>query len=510
MQVPGRSQVICPEAGCRCEFEIAENDPYTLPDAIPVYHRFDVLRFQQKLETRDTFCEPCLLQREQKEAVGICDQCNYVCKDCSQTHQQSPAKYSDHDVTTLKELSLEQNDWKRNSVLVHSRSMSFDDRSMRCRKHIGERSDSYCLDCSKFICQKCIDEEHSFHSFYFFHKASEVRRTDLVSEQLPHVKDMHKRITGAARLVNQTRQNVEDKQASLQSSLDHTFNRLKQILERRQRALQESLKNISKEKIATLRKQQAELDNLSDMFQRLEDFTESSLTTSTERELLINYDFIHDSISNILQTASTVDTIPKEQPNMALKSTCEAGFVDLIHKHLNVFVGQADLANCSVEGNGLTAPVEMQRKSIFFVNVLDQHRKPCSSTQDLLVKLKTIKNEVFTIADVIDRGHGKYEVSYIPQFRGEHELSIFINGKQINGSPFFLKVFQPPHQLGRSQGIIGELQGPRGVCVMPCGNLLICEWNGGRIVELDEHSIPVRWGVLLYNFAALMLGYCVQ
>ena len=363
------------------------------------------------------------------------------------------------------------------------------DRFLQCRKHFDHRICYYC-NCGELICEACADKEHKEHEHKYFNQAVEKCRTG-IAEQLPNIRVVHKRIAGAAATVPGIRENVEDQGKSLADSVDSSFERLHRMLDRHKADMKTRISQMTKSKVHNLRKQQSELESISDEMQRLEDFAENCLKTCSERELLLLYKFLQEQIDRVLQHSSQVSIEPVEGPNLALKMSCGTYLREACRKHAVVYSRQADSSKCVAEGPGLKS-AETMKVASFTVMVFDKSGNACTSTQNVSVEVKCLSDGSMLQADVCDMGQGKYQVSYCPKSRGNHEISVCVNDKMIPRSPFSLVVWQSPSQLGRCQGMINGVTGPRGLALKENDNLLVCEWNGGRVVELDDLGRQVR------------------
>ena len=471
----GNRDFHCPE--CHRDTTLPDGDAENLPDAFPVYHTLEVLQLRQRLDSIDhgIQCDSC--SRAQAEA--FCHDCGqYICKECTGNSQ-----HSDHRIVPFEELSRSPDNSPYHQVLTRSRTTRTNERFLQCRKHFDHRICYYC-NCGELICEACADKEHKEHEHKYFNQAvKECRRG--IAEQLPNIRVVHKRIAGAAATVPGIREKVEDQGKSLADSVDSSFERLHRMLDRHKADMKTRISQMTKSKVHKLGKQQSELEGISAEMQRLEDFTTNCLQASTERELLLLYRFLQEQITQALQQYSRVNVEPVEVPNLALRISCAHYLQEACRKHAVVYSAQADSSKCIAEGPGLKS-AEVMKVATFAVMVFYKSGIPCMSTQNVSVEVKCLSNGDILQADVSDMGQGKYQVSYCPKSRGDHEIAVSVNDKMIPRSPFSLVVWQPPSQLGKCQGMIDGVTGPRGLALKENGNLLVCEWNGGRVVELDD------------------------
>ena len=100
------------------------------------------------------------------------------------------------------------------------------------------------------------------------------------------------------------------------------------------------------------------------------------------------------------------------------------------------------MKQCTVEGQGLQRATKYQ-VSCFVLHVRNEFGSPCTCDQNVHAELRHCDTATMprVKADVklLDTPAGDYEVTYTPQCTGDHELSAFVNGHNINGSPF--KIF---------------------------------------------------------------------
>ena len=488
LRIPRRDAFHCPE--CHKDVNIPDNDVEKLPDAFPVYHKLELSRFVQKLESGEHgTCDTCSRTSLYAEAEAFCHSCGeHVCEGCIQKHKKE-ATLSDHRVVSYNELVKSADHSQHSEVLKKSRAASFKHFN-DCSKHKKQKFIRYCYDCNELVCQDCIDTEHRQHKHDFITKATEKRKLEL-QDQLPIIRVLHKRIAGAVHSVRKTRSSIEDQKTSLSCFIDNEFDRLSRILERHKANLHTKLTQMANGKLDKLTVQQLELEGGSHELQRLTEFTEDSLETGTDKELLLLFKFLQERISDTVQRCSHVPAEPTEESNLAVKMSCESHLSNICRKNMLVYCTQADPSKCKVEGPGLKG-TETFRTTQLVVRLFDKSEKLCKSPQDVSIEIKCLSTNTNVSSEVSNTGTGVYDVSYCPILRGQHDLSIFVNDQHIKGSPFTVHVHHPPLQLGKSQGIIDGVNAPRGIAINPEGNLLVTEWNGGRIVELDRNGKSLR------------------
>ena len=78
------------------------------------------------------------------------------------------------------------------------------------------------------------------------------------------------------------------------------------------------------------------------------------------------------------------------------------------------------------------------------------------------------------------------EISYTPQTRGRHELTVKVLGEHIRGSPFTVFVEVPPTSLGDPIRIIRGVAQPTSLAIGPNSECVVVETRGNRVSVFDS------------------------
>ena len=99
-------------------------------------------------------------------------------------------------------------------------------------------------------------------------------------------------------------------------------------------------------------------------------------------------------------------------------------------------------------GQGLEL-AETGQQSHFEVHLVDMAGDPFTTEQQVTAELRSLMDSSVTPASVVHKTPDIYEVSYQPNTRGRHKLSVVVNDEPVQGSPFLVYVRQAPRLLGR-------------------------------------------------------------
>ena len=165
---------------------------------------------------------------------------------------------------------------------------------------------------------------------------------------------------------------------------------------------------------------------------------------------------------------------------------------------------QPDPQKCTVVGQGLEL-AETGQQAHFEIHLVDKAGDPCTTEQQVTAELRSLVDSSVTPASVADKTPDINEVSYQPNTRGRHELSVRVNDVPVQGSPFLVYARQAPHLLGRPVRGIEGLNDPRMVATTGSGELVVSDdhkisvigRDGERIRSIDTTS--VRSGIRRYK-----------
>ena len=165
---------------------------------------------------------------------------------------------------------------------------------------------------------------------------------------------------------------------------------------------------------------------------------------------------------------------------------------------------QPDPQKCTVVGQGLEL-AETDQQAHFEVHLVDMAGDPCTTEQQVTAELRSLIDSSVTPASAAHKTPDIYEVSYQPNTRGRHELSVRVNDVPVQVSPFLVYARQAPHLLGRPVSVIKGLSYPRMVATTSSGELIVGEdykisvisRDGEKIRSIDTTS--VRSGIRRYK-----------
>lgn len=86
----------------------------------------------------------------------------------------------------------------------------------------------------------------------------------------------------------------------------------------------------------------------------------------------------------------------------------------------------------------------------------------------------------------------KYQISFMPNMKGKHQLHVGVRGKPVKGSPYLLTVKIPAEQLSRPIFVINDLMGPRGVAINQKGEVVVTEYYKHSVSILTSNGKKIQ------------------
>ena len=214
------------------------------------------------------------------------------------------------------------------------------------------------------------------------------------------------------------------------------------------------------------------------------DYTEQCVRLSSDDEVMSMHTEISHRIKDEVEEHGKAGNRlePVEEADMGVEVECAEDLQQLCQKAKitrPVDYIQLDNIPCIAEVN---KEVKME--------VINTIKKPTKSKLNLLCQIKCLPTGAVTTPKIEVKNPGRYDISYTPSVRGQHELSISAYGQPVPGSPFTMTVSISPAQLDKPVKVWDGLK-PLSIAVNSVGEVIVAEL-GGDIVVLDTEGKRLR------------------
>ena len=483
----------CPE--CRRDTTLSQGGVDNLPTAFFINRMKELHSKMERAHGKvDAKCEIC----SGDKAEAFCRQCaQFICSECVKAHQRMKKSFPGHKVVTFEELK------KGGAKEIVTQEYPL----QKCRKH-EELMKMYCFDCNSLICRDCtiIDHPRPEHNYEFVKIAAPEMKKKLI-QQLEPLKEVQAKYSHAVEEIQTTKSEIEAQGDFVANDIENSFKELHTIIESyKQELLKEAAMKVT-EKLECLSVQEKSLFTAHAVVQNVIEYTEQSVEHLAEDEVMCMHAELENRIDREIEEhcKEGMSLDPVEEVDVGVDVSCTEELKQLCQTKAKVIQLPIDPAKCIVSDDGMkTAKVNNQTESIISVKLTNG--KDIKRKCDITCHLKSLVNGSIVKGNV-DRIQGnEYHVQYTPIIRGRHELTVSVNGQEVDGSPFPVFVSIPPTQLGKPIKVIKNEKEPRCIAVNSVGDMIATNCLGNiqvfdrkgtrlRSIKSSDYGIDDSFGV---------------
>ena len=359
-----------------------------------------------------------------------------------------------------------------------------------CPNHPDEELKLYCETCKESICLKCAIRggDHHSHKYDDLKENLEKCKQEVASKLEPmkeHVKDM----TKALEQLDKRCGEISNQRGSIAHSIRVNFMRLRKLLDIRETTLVGQLDLVIQSKLKRLAVQRKEIENVIAQFNSYLQYVGESLKTSNMREVKM-------SVVQQIVKALTARLQPDAFRPIAQADIEFIGSEKLTSYGQLVALGSPDPSKCHAAGKGINS-ASVGETSAFTLNLEDsQCKEPTKMLECLECELVSqITGAKLVHMEAEKRRPSLYEIKYVPNIKGRHQLHVSIEGQHIRGSPFSIVVKAPVEKIGTPILSMDGVTRPVGIAINQKGDLAVAgagrrsiftfSPNGSDLLELS-------------------------
>ena len=468
----GRQSVTCPH--CRQETPLAVGGVAGLQGAFYIHYLFDIQDALQKVSSSDQpMCNKC----KNREAVGFCRTCGFVCQRCVDIHQEWD-EFSTHDIIDLETLTGDV------TTLVPPLK-----KTLFCSKHPAKEADLYCDECEELICRDCIVRVHRDHQYDLVPESFAKQEREMVSSVKP-VEEQIAALTRAVELVDAECAAVVEQKTAVVAEIRTTITHAQQTLEERERELVGVAEQLAQQKLKVLTAQRDQLELQIAQRRSCQDFVEESQRTCSQGEILRMKSPLVEQIDEL--------TGSFKPETLALAEQADLKFLHSLHELKKTYEQFGKVCcrpvcpeKCRASGEGIKVAMSGQAVSLC-VEALDREGEACLRPVDSLrCELVSSDGSSRVRGSVKRRDENRYDITYQPQLIGRHQLHILIEERPILNSPFTVTILP---NLTAPANIIEDLNEPVGIAVREGGEVVVSESRGHCVSMISANGEKTSFG----------------
>lgn len=456
---------------CQDEFEVAvpeSGSMETLPSCYYLNNLLDILAITESSSSKVS-CGKC----EDKDSSFYCFCCGgFWCNDCTLRADRG------HRVLALE-------DFREKDLEFILK------RPALCQKkgHNNEVLKFYCKECKIPVCRDCETVEHSKHEMeYLDVTAAAVKQT--VTARLEAAENETRTVSDSLRELEEESREIEARSHFVKSQIQDAVKMLILNLQQREKELIAEVEKETKIEQDRVTREQTEvrdhLNEIEDGISRARHFIDCSTTA----DLVGAGPFV----SKLLQDLPTKEFVASETPrivfleNSALNSIVQNDGIGRLDKSPTK-PNQCTMESLDKVTAGLQARFQLVTQNA-------EGKQSYSPGDRIVMDLASIEDG--TLAGemkIVDRNNGRYEVSCIPNRKGEHKFLAFVNGEEIS-SLSTVHVKKRSYKLLRTVGSkgsgAGEMNAPWGVAVTGQSEIFVCDNGNDRLQVYGEEGNFIR------------------
>ena len=463
----------CPE--CREETTLPEGGVDQLKTAFFVNRFKSNFSLLQRVHGKvEVMCEECTKSGDKAEA--FCRHCTvFICRECERQHKRMKS-FSSHEVVSLEDLKQ----GRAREIATKEPP------TKKCDVH-EEPLVIFCSDCNSLICRDCTVTIHKDHKFEF----SKVAAPDTKKKLLDHLSPLRSAVNSLSSAVGDiqnTKQEVEAQGKSVTDTIHTSFTELQLVLQQRKQQLLHEVASRVEEKIDKLSAQEKKLLLANAQVQSVVEYTERFVSGCSANEVMNMQTEIRMRIEREVEEHSKSEKSlePVEEADMGVEVGCMEDLQRLCLTKTNIIRLAVDPAKCTVRGEGRETAEVGKTAEVTLTTKLTNNKTTRRSVA-VVSELKSLRDGSVVKCTVDQSSPGEYNIEYTPTVRGRHELTVSVDGLQVEGSPFSVSVSISPTQLGKPVKVWTGISGLFGVTVNSEGEVIVCELSGD-IIKLDKEG----------------------
>ena len=474
LQKAGSDSIMCPE--CRKTSAIPSGGIKQLPNNFFINRIVDEVALKEKVTgEEDVRCDLCV---REDPAVVLCFDCGvFLCSHCHESHKYS-REYQGHSMSQLKELRKEKKD-----INVRPKA-----KPMLCQEHDMELN-FYCGTCEQLVCHYCTTTDHNGHEHNTVKKMANKNRAEL-DDIIKPVEEMIGELSKAHQKVTTTREKVEIQATEVDQQIDDYYDQLQRRLQQQREELKKELHEVSSQKKKALSLQLEQMEHTRGELESMKELN-NAIKSGSDQEALFMKKQVTEDVKRMTDGYKKLKTETVELATMQ--------FIPVeVHQNsfpqfANVFYGDAYPLTSMAEKIPSLAYVNNNVNFTIVTKNTQGDRCSKGGSKVIAQVQSSSTGDVIPVA-VKDNQDGTYSASVVPKQAGEVKLSVIINGRHIQGSPYSVKcryyfALNVPSKTVNGDGRLGK---PWGIAFGKDGMWAVADYSNHCVYIFDSQNQVVK------------------
>ena len=302
-------------------------------------------------------------------------------------------------------------------------------------------------------------------------------------------------------IISQACIKIQEQAAAVKSNIQKFAEAVMHVIEAKKQEICNEVENQATESIQRLVTQKREIEHQVQMNETVIEQAETLLERSASAEIVQ----LDKSLDAIFQ--EQVGNDEGERVNCDLEAARQFIFVEsetLMDKmntegigSLKTFFSNTSAHQSRAEGKG-TSEAFVGLEAGFVLITRNAEGEQCYEERDCVtVEIRNQQGQCSAKkAQVQDNKDGSFQISYFPTETGKCDVSVKVNGQQINGSPFVVTVkpreYRPVLSFGKQGSASGMLSKPWGVAVNERNEIAVTDKGNNRVQLFNSDGTYLR------------------
>ncbi|XP_067932146.1 E3 ubiquitin-protein ligase TRIM71-like [Watersipora subatra] len=441
-------------------------------------------RRSPKVSATSTTCFMC--RGTDVTVSNFCVSCQvYVCGPCAPAHQAAPLAIGQHQIIPISQPESHQQHQK----------------PVFCSKHLTEKLEYCCNNCTQPVCRECIVVEHIGHNIVRISETAQLFKRHIPSI-MSDLKGQGARISNVLTQVERCVESMEGRAKRVNAEVKSYVRSNIKALEEAEHDLLTQIESVRSLKSELLCAQQADLKGVKSRLVDAISLISGAWKAQGDVDLIYIKQSLHSAINKIQADMNHLSTCHEDdqiefilrEPHTAMRSS--------IAQIGSITSGLSSL-HTTASGHGLHCAI-VNKYAKFKVICRNHCNKQVNQSLDMVEVNIFAPDGSRLKVDVICKPDGVIHYSYFPSTLGTYTISIEIRGRHIRNSPIKVKVrkrrnyyniAESDHQLGSDGERDGQLCRPWGVCCDPLGHIIVADRSNNRVQVFNpDGSYRLKFG----------------
>ena len=354
----------------------------------------------------------------------------------------------------------------------------------------GKKLKIYCETCDSVICRDCTVRTHKDHE-YDLVSASYTKHCQELENSLNPVKGKIEALKKILSALAEREGEIRDRGEGILVEIHEMVEEKMNVLRQSERKLSEEAKRVTDAKLEVLSGQAKSAQTSLSLLEHIEDYVEQSMKTGTPEQFLQSKKQMMERMSEVTTQINVEELEPKEKADFVLSKDIKS----LHHIGDIIMSGPATLQQCKVKKIGHFEHFSKEKKFSFSLSMEAPDSSlmsvPVSSLKCSLLPVGKGEEPIHTTVTTTSTHPGVYRIFCNPSTGGTHTVKVQVYDVELEDTSLVIP-FNPYLDNITPVRTITELKRPWGVAVSDDGHVIVTEWSGHCVTILDNEGKKVK------------------